>query len=852
MTTDDITMRDLGQLLMCGFHGLEPSNDIIDLIQNHNLGSVILFSRNIDSPEQVHKLTQSLQKLAYEAGHSHPLLIAVDQENGILRRLGSSGTYLPGNMALGALDSWSAARDVASATSKELISLGINWNLAPVLDTNNNPLNPVIGVRSFGEDPELVARLGLAQIEGYQNNGVATCIKHFPGHGDTATDSHLDVPVIEKTLTDIEKTELVPFCRSFLAKGKTYPASVMVAHMSLPHIIREKGRVSSLASEVVHDMLRKQLRYEGIIITDCLEMDAVQETVGAPKGAVLALQAGNDMVMISHTYELQKDTFKKLDEALQGKFLDGDSLKGSLHRVRQLKEKLLSWDDVLAGYDLAQMGSVEHQKLSKYLYSRIPTVVRNDDKVIPLKSSDLHEILFLAAHVPVTRAIDSEKDPFNSFQQALLRYHQNTKYVVYDEHTPDQSEVIKKADCVVVGTANANLHPFQVDMVQTVQKHAKRFIVVAVMNPYDLMMFPMVGAYMVTYEYTPPAHEAAVSVLFGEITTHSSLPITIPNTMKRPLFKWKAEDYRTQDLEGVFRLWQENFGKDWPLTMDNFNLVLKNTTKPRHFVVRDIHGKILGFAATQILPRAVGAGQLVLLMVSPEHQGHGIGSRLHDACLEHWSMEGVHSLKIGSNYPRFFPGVPEHCIKAQRFFRGRGWCIDKDTVWDLAADLRTYETPKSISTRVAKENIWFGRILPSQIWELYAFQQRQFPRWLPRYRELAELGDFQDLIVAREGNDQGQIVASLLLCTTNISSEKRSDLIWTDKSLYGDKCGSMAYVGVAEKERGRGIGLGIAAYANEILKKRGVEKAYMDFVKIPDFYRRIGYDIWRGYHLAGY
>ncbi|KAF7729007.1 hypothetical protein EC973_005038 [Apophysomyces ossiformis] len=852
MTKDNLRPHEIGQLFMCGFHGLEPSSEIIDLIKNHNLGSVILFSRNIDSSEQIQKLTHKLQKIAYDAGHTHPLLISTDQENGLVRRLGTSGTYFPGNIGLGAINSWSAARDVASATAEELLALGINWNLAPVLDTNNNPLNPVIGVRSFGEDPELVGKLGVAQIGGYQHSGVATSVKHFPGHGDTAVDSHLDVPIIDKTVEELERTELVPFRRAFQAKGYSYPTSVMTAHISLPRIIREKGLVSSLSPEVVTDMLRKRLRYDGVIVTDCLEMDAVSETVGVPQGSVLALQAGNDVVLISHTYERQKAAFSKVYEALKGAQLDIESLKSSLDRVRKLKERLLSWDSVLVPGDLSRVGSTEHQKLSRQLYDRIPTMVRNRVNTIPIQSSNLKEILFLGAHVPLTRAIDSEKEPFNSFYQALVKRHCNTRCIVYDENTPDLTEDIRKADCVIIGTANANFHPFQVNVVHTVQKNAKQFIVVAVMNPYDLMAFPTVDTYIVTYEYTPPAHEAAVRVIFGDVKTHSVLPVTIPNVEKRLLPRWTAEDYCSGDLEGVFELWQDTLGKDWPLTKENFNLVLTNTVRPRHWIVRNEHRKIVGFIATQILPRSVGAGQLVLLMVSPAYENQGIGSCLHNSALEHWAMEGIHSLKIGSNYPRFFPGIPDSCKRALEFFKERGWCVDDDVVWDLIRDLRSYETSKAISTRMAKENIWFGRILPSQLWEVFALQERNFPRWLSRYQTVAEQGDLQDIIVARDGGENGRVVASLTIHTTNISNDKRSDLIWTDQSLYGVKSGAISYVGVAEEERGRGIGIGIVAYANEILKKRGVEKVYIDFVRIPDFYKRLGYDFWRGYHLTAY
>src|ERR1700730_9547190 len=210
--TDSMELeQQIGQTLMVGFGGTTASQDIIDLIQHYHIGNIILFSRNIHDAEQIRTLTQHLQKAAREAGHVHPLLIAIDQENGIVQRLGEAATLFPGNMALGAIGSEEIAAEVALASGNELKALGINMNLAPVVDVNNNAANPVIGVRSFGEEAHLVARLGSAMVKGYHDAGVIACLKHFPGHGDTAVDSHLALPTIPHTLERLDAIELVPF-----------------------------------------------------------------------------------------------------------------------------------------------------------------------------------------------------------------------------------------------------------------------------------------------------------------------------------------------------------------------------------------------------------------------------------------------------------------------------------------------------------------------------------------------------------------------------------------------------------------------------------------------------------------
>ncbi|SAM03199.1 hypothetical protein [Absidia glauca] len=818
--------QKIGQLLMCGFHGLEPTAEIIHLIEHYHLGSVILFSRNIDTPGQVKALTRRLQQVAKAAGHTRPLFIAVDQENGVVRRLGQSGTYLPGNMALGAMDDDGAAAAVATATAHELRALGIQWNLAPVMDVNNNALNPVIGVRSYGQDPNQVARLGMAQVKAYQAAKVATSVKHFPGHGDTATDSHLGVPVIDKTIEQLEAVELVPF-RQAVAHGAD---SIMVGHMVVPQLSKQSA---SLARPVAHGLLREKMQYDGVVITDCLEMDAIKDTVGCGVGAVMALAAGNDVVMISHTAEFQLDAFAKIHEALDNNSLDSEALDRSLARVAALKDKYLSWDD--DDKDLSVIGCPDHQALSQRLYDAVPTLVRNNANVLPLgdglKAGD--KLLFLAAHVPLTLAIDSEPDPFHSFYDSLRRRHANTDYVIYKENDDDDDDDdaigdrrIQEAAFVIVGTANANLHPFQVDLVKRVHRLVgdAKLVVAAVINPYDLMAFPDIATYLVTYEYTPPAHEAVAKVLFGEIKASSRLPVTIPGTTGDPVAYDEA-----RDLDGVVALWHTVFGDDWPLDKKQMQCVLTNpTTNPAHFVVHSDNGVVVGFAATMAqIDDGKKHGQLALLMVSPNSRHQGIGTRLHDTARQH--LNGSDTLRLGSTYPRFFPGLPRTHDASADFFTRRGWHIHSE-VHDLISDsVATYEPPARLTQRMARENIWFGRLLPKHRADLEHFQRTYFPYWLSTYQHHLDLGDYQDILVARQDGPDGTLLASTIVCTTNVSHPQRADLIWTDSTLFGKNSGGMACVGVATEARGRGIGLGIVSFANVVLKQRGVVNAYVDW-----------------------
>lgn len=270
------------------------SEDIKTLITTHKVGTIIFFQRNISTSSQLLTLTQSLQKIAKEAGHSQPLFIGIDQENGLVTRIREPvAAQLPGPMTLAATGDASNAYRVASATAETLKHYGINFNYAPIADVNSEPKNPVIGVRSPSDDPEIVGRIVSAQVKGLKEGGVVPCVKHFPGHGDTAVDSHLGLPIIPKTKVQLDVCELVPFRRA-VVEGVD---AIMTAHIALPNLGHEalgdnhplKQLPASLNPEAIC-ILREEMKYEGLIVSDCLEMDGVRAKYGTEKSAVMALK----------------------------------------------------------------------------------------------------------------------------------------------------------------------------------------------------------------------------------------------------------------------------------------------------------------------------------------------------------------------------------------------------------------------------------------------------------------------------------------------------------------------------------------------------------------------------------
>jgi beta-N-acetylhexosaminidase len=283
-------LTDTSQLFIVGFHGHTPSDDIKTLIAAYHVGAVVLFGRNVANAAQLEALTKSLQEYAISAGHAQPLFIAIDQEGGLVTRIKSPiAAQVPGSMALGATGFTDHAYAASSVTAETLKSFGINMNYAPIADINSEPKNPVIGVRSPSDDPETVGRFVSAQANGLRDGGIVPCVKHFPGHGDTAVDSHHGLPVINKTKAKLEECEFVPFRRAAVEEIE----AIMTAHIALPALGGDEGLPASLNPKAIA-ILRDEIQYDGLIVSDCLEMDGVRATFGTENGAVMALKVSLD------------------------------------------------------------------------------------------------------------------------------------------------------------------------------------------------------------------------------------------------------------------------------------------------------------------------------------------------------------------------------------------------------------------------------------------------------------------------------------------------------------------------------------------------------------------------------
>jgi beta-N-acetylhexosaminidase len=326
-----ISREALGQLFMVGFEGRSVSPDLASFVKEYKPGGVILFARNLISTEQIVELTNQLQACSPHA----PLLIAIDQEGGRVSRLPDTFTICPPCEVLGRCNSSELAYAAAATVAKELKAVGINMNMSPVLDVNSNPTNPIIGDRAFATTPGPVSELGLATVGGLQDHGVVACGKHFPGHGDTSADSHKELPVVTASRERLEEIELPPF-RHAAGHGV---AAMMTAHVLYPAL--DERLPATLSPAIVGRVLREDIRYDGVVLTDDLEMHAIIDHYGIEDATVRALLAGCDMPLICKDRDREVAAITAVEKAVADGTITSERLAVSLARIARLKQRFL-------------------------------------------------------------------------------------------------------------------------------------------------------------------------------------------------------------------------------------------------------------------------------------------------------------------------------------------------------------------------------------------------------------------------------------------------------------------------------------------------------------------------------
>lgn len=503
----------VGQRFVGGFPGKEMSPEFIRLVKEYKLGNVILFEHNVESMPQLKRLCQDIQELVREeTGHS--AFITIDQEGGVVTRLPGDGCNVPGEMATAATGDPENAELLAGITARELKRLGVNFNLAPVMDVNNNPANPVIGVRSFSDQPEVAAEYGIAAVRGYQREKVMACAKHFPGHGDTAVDSHLGLPVIDKTLEELEALELIPF-RAVFENG--IPA-VMTSHILFPKLEKEKIPCT-MSRHIITDILKGRLGFKGLVLSDCTEMDAIKKFYGTAKGAAAAMAAGVDMVFVSHTAEL-------LEQAILEVYRDVDAGKISLDEMEASVDKILSYKEEYIGGEASGQGCSEEDRQTEREIRR-KSIVLTQGKLFPAGKNT-----FFTGCAGFRATLASSE---NNRQVTFAEY-MAEKFggrALLTSKNPDENEIravsekAAGADSIVISTYNGHLQPGQLELVRALAEKQLPVAVVALRNPYDLAELPENAVGIAAWDNSLMTLKVLEEMFRGEWQPTGSLPIRL-------------------------------------------------------------------------------------------------------------------------------------------------------------------------------------------------------------------------------------------------------------------------------------------------------------------------------------
>lgn len=509
--------HQIGQRLMVGFPGTEMTEDFISLIKEYKVGNVILFAGNIQSRQQMIRLCADIQTLVkQETGHD--AMIGIDQEGGVVSRLPQDCTCVPGAMALASTGKPELAYEAAYMTGSQLRALGANFNLAPVLDINSNPANPVIGTRSYGDKPEMVIAYSSPTLKAYDKTGVLSCGKHFPGHGDTHVDSHLALPQVDKTMQQLWENELLPF----QAAVKAGIPAIMTSHILFPKV--DAQYPATLSKTFLTDLLRDEMGFEGLIVTDCMEMKAIQNTIGTSKGAVRAMQAGADMICISHTAQRAREVVELALEMVEAGQLDTVAMQQAVDRILQAK----AWLAAGPKADASVIGSDAYQQANRSIMEKTIVPVRLMDGKFPILGE---KPMFVGCENYRATLVSNDGDSSFTFAQYMADTLGGQALVC--AQNPDEQEIAqavqqaKGASSIVVATYNGHVFKGQLAMANALADTGIPTTVIALRNPYDLAELDERISTVAAFEYTRLCFDVLADMFNGKLQPTAKLSVTL-------------------------------------------------------------------------------------------------------------------------------------------------------------------------------------------------------------------------------------------------------------------------------------------------------------------------------------
>lgn len=512
----------VGEMLSLAFAGTEPSAGILATLRSQHVGGISLYrTQNLASPAQVRTLTAALQA-CYRQSAQLPLIITADHEGGTMLPVNGL-TPFPGHLALGAARSPELARRVGYAMGRELAAMGINVDFAPDCDLLTNPQNPAIGPRSFGDDPILAASLSAAMVEGLQAAGVGATAKHFPGHGATEGDSHHGTPVSRRDKQGLRETELPPFIGALEAGAKL----VMTTHVAFPAWNDDAALPATLSSTLLCGLLRGEMGFKGVIITDAMDMKAIAQGPELAIDALAAVAAGVDLLLLT-TWTDQQGVYAALKQAVRRRLISAEGVTASAQRVLALKE----WLAAQAQPPLEVVGCAEHAQLAAEVAARSITLVRDNAQLLPLRLSPHARVAAVMPQPADLTPADTSSYIAPGLAAALRACHPGVDEFVVSMDPPDLEiaalrERLAGYDLIVVGTISALTHPGQAALANMILDLGIPAVIVSLRLPHDLRAFPSASTYVCTYSILEPSMQALAQCLWGQIPFSGQLPVSI-------------------------------------------------------------------------------------------------------------------------------------------------------------------------------------------------------------------------------------------------------------------------------------------------------------------------------------
>lgn len=517
----------IGQLVTCPYDGnfvnsdSDYLKDLESLITKWKIGGLILFGGEVY--EAAH-LTNTLQKMA-----QIPLLISSDFERGVANQI-TGATLFPPLMALGATDSEELAYFMGKITAIEARAIGIHMTYAPVADVNNNPSNPIINTRSFGEDPEHVSQLSLAFVKGCQENGLLATAKHFPGHGDTDVDSHTLLPVISGERSRLEKIELYPFEQAIKGGVK----AIMTAHIYVPTLDPTPNLPATLSPLILTNLLRKELGFQGLIVTDAMTMGGITSSYSPQEAAIKTVQAGADVILMPPN---PGAVIKALIQAVSSGQIPEERINASVKRILEAKASLNLHKNRMVEIDALahKISSKENLQQAARIFENSMTLIKNEENIVPLSSSNLKIAVFSLSSDP------GDYFAGRIFVKELTRRCPDLISFYADPYTGQEyiEEGVakaKEADVVIfalfsslrAGKGSVDVDQKHIQIIKRFSEGPMKVVAVSFGSPYFLLNFPEVDSYLCAYRYAPQAQEAAAKAIFGEIDIQGKIPVSLP------------------------------------------------------------------------------------------------------------------------------------------------------------------------------------------------------------------------------------------------------------------------------------------------------------------------------------